>query len=366
MDILILRFSILLLCSLLFFPGLVGQDRVGMILGSVFDDQEQPLPYTNVYIDQSTYGTTSEGDGSFILSIPNGKFTLVVSFVGYETFNQSFEINPGDTLRFNVKLKESAINIADIEVKAKTSRKWRRNLARFKRQFLGMDEFSKHCEIENPFSLHFTDGNQFLATSREPIIIHNYALGYTIRYDLERLESQAGRTRYIGTNHFVEMNSEDPRQVKKWKSNRLDTYQNSRRYLLKSIYQDTWKENGFIIFQKIPNAPGPDVYEKSDLVDALDNRIVEVEEIPLLESEEIGYKVIVLESPLEVFIKRIHDQEGSPYRELPYAFSLMTPNQPVIEIHESGELKNPLSITWFGYFSHARISRLLPVDYPKE
>ena len=58
----------------------------GKVAGTVIDgDFNEPLPFANILVKGTTKGTTSDFDGKYELELEEGTYTLVFSFVGYET-----------------------------------------------------------------------------------------------------------------------------------------------------------------------------------------------------------------------------------------------------------------------------------------
>ena len=56
------------------------------ITGNLIDgDFNEPLPFANVLVKETGDGVTSDFDGKYNLDLPAGNYTLVFSFVGYET-----------------------------------------------------------------------------------------------------------------------------------------------------------------------------------------------------------------------------------------------------------------------------------------
>lgn len=55
------------------------------ISGKVVDDQNVGLPGVNVLVKGTTAGTTTDVDGNYALTAPDGKGTIVFSFIGYIT-----------------------------------------------------------------------------------------------------------------------------------------------------------------------------------------------------------------------------------------------------------------------------------------
>lgn len=58
----------------------------GKVSGTVIDgDFNEPLPFANILVKGTTKGSTSDFDGKYELELEEGTYTLVFSFVGYET-----------------------------------------------------------------------------------------------------------------------------------------------------------------------------------------------------------------------------------------------------------------------------------------
>ena len=56
------------------------------ITGIIFDGEfNEPLPFANVFVEGTEIGTTSDFDGKYEIEISPGNYTLLFSFVGYET-----------------------------------------------------------------------------------------------------------------------------------------------------------------------------------------------------------------------------------------------------------------------------------------
>ena len=54
------------------------------IKGVVVDENNKPIPYVNIWIENENIGTTSEEDGSFNLDIKNQDKNLIFSAIGFE------------------------------------------------------------------------------------------------------------------------------------------------------------------------------------------------------------------------------------------------------------------------------------------
>lgn len=64
-----------------------GADAWGTLGGRVLDATTlAPLPFCNVTIDSLARGTATSDDGTFVFRfLPEGEYTLVVSYIGYVT-----------------------------------------------------------------------------------------------------------------------------------------------------------------------------------------------------------------------------------------------------------------------------------------
>jgi hypothetical protein len=95
-----------------------------VIHGRVFDSKTgKPLPGANIYIVGKDYGTASDVDGTYLLKLPVGSYTLKVSMLGYKELTLQLHIKkPDEKIERDFYLTEIAIPIGkEILVKAKVS-----------------------------------------------------------------------------------------------------------------------------------------------------------------------------------------------------------------------------------------------------
>ena len=100
-------FSFLLLHSLAF----------AQITGQITDEKSEPLPFATIYIKGTSVGTTSNIEGFYELPLERGKYELVFQYVGYEQVVKRIDYK-GEPQEFNVKLKEQAVALQEVVVKA--------------------------------------------------------------------------------------------------------------------------------------------------------------------------------------------------------------------------------------------------------
>ena len=96
-----MRQSFLILLGLIFL-GTVSFAQKSTISGIISDaGNKEPLVGATVYVNQS--GAISDFDGRYELSLNNGKYTLVVSYVGYEPLEQEIDVTGDRELNFELE-----------------------------------------------------------------------------------------------------------------------------------------------------------------------------------------------------------------------------------------------------------------------
>jgi outer membrane receptor protein involved in Fe transport len=89
------------------------------IKGVVKDAGNQELLFgVNVLVRGTTTGTSTGIDGDFTLNVKSGNITLVFSYLGYDTKEQTVSITDGQTKTLSIDLKEEATLLETIVVSA--------------------------------------------------------------------------------------------------------------------------------------------------------------------------------------------------------------------------------------------------------
>ena len=97
-----------LLCS--------GQE---VVQGVVLDQSSKPIPGASIRIDElQNTGASSDFDGRFSFSVPEGNYTLIVSYIGFKTEYLTITV-PLAQERLQVVLKEDIEELNDVLVKGK-------------------------------------------------------------------------------------------------------------------------------------------------------------------------------------------------------------------------------------------------------
>ena len=175
-------FIILVLISLNFSGRLHAQT----VYGFVYDEEtREPLVGASVYMDNSTIGTSTDFDGAFELTIPEGiESSFVVSFVGYATLVRS---KPDGSRALRLYLEPDS-NLLE-EVVLSPDDDWPRalKLSEFKKHYLGTSLRGRRCTILNEEDLILTFSKKrkrLYARTKAPLLIENRQLQYRITADL--------------------------------------------------------------------------------------------------------------------------------------------------------------------------------------
>ena len=242
--------------SILFFlilPILVfSQNTSWKIEGKIIEKTKVAVPFANVYINNTSIGTTSDKNGFFTLTIPARiqKVDLVVSFVGYVTLKRNFVRND-PKLKNLILILQNGVELNEVKVVAQHDRDWKRKWRIFQRGLFGESDFYKDCQILNPevVKLESDKNKKVIATANEPIIIQNDAFGLKITFQMEKFESDGEKTYYAGYKFFENLDSVSTSQQKKWTRNRKRAYNDSFRNFLVLLAQRKLKKNGFAVFK---------------------------------------------------------------------------------------------------------------------
>lgn len=98
------------------------------IIGDVTDKTTgDHLGFITIAIKGTTIGTTTDATGHYFLkNLPEGKYTIVASSVGYKTINKDIEIKANSTQEINFVMEEDAVLLDNVVVSANRSETTRR------------------------------------------------------------------------------------------------------------------------------------------------------------------------------------------------------------------------------------------------
>ncbi len=97
---------------------LISFQSIAQITGTVTDNKNEPLPFVNIYIENTYTGTTSNNEGKYELNLtkPNN-YTIVFQYLGYKTVKKTVGVN-SFPFSLNVLLEEETVSLNEVIVKA--------------------------------------------------------------------------------------------------------------------------------------------------------------------------------------------------------------------------------------------------------
>jgi len=241
------RIAICFLCLLFCLPKAFSQT---VLKGHVFNEEaHKPLASVSVYLNNTSIGTITNDEGLFVLkNIPQGKFNLVVTSVGFETYTALLDLRdlPKD---FQIVLKPKADELEGFSVLPTDPNGWEKYGKYFTLLMIGTTLNSNETKLMNPEAVKFrlNEGNVLTAFSKGPLRITNYALGYEIEYKLEEFEVNLNTAvvNYSGYAFYKDMGLKHPNRVRRYTDARFETYKGSLLHFMRSFYANDLDAQGF-------------------------------------------------------------------------------------------------------------------------
>jgi len=249
---------------LLFFTLLISflSFAQGIISGTVVDaETKQPLDGASVFAQNTTKGTITNKEGAFRLQLEKGGYEINVTFTGYMSRTINLEVTGDRT--FNLELQKGDNTLGEVIIKNtnEVPDGWEKYGQFFVKHFIGNTPNADSSTLLNPQALKFlyfkrNDRLKVLAT--EPLQIQNRALGYNIRYELDSFVHffKTEMNSYRGKTLFLPMEGDSLQQLT-WQKARNEAYLGSRLHFLRSYYDSTLEQEGFVV-----NLYGPVKYEQ--------------------------------------------------------------------------------------------------------
>ena len=111
-----------IICLVLFFSAISSfpvsaQDAKGKIAGKILDNATgEGLIGTTVQIEGATGGAVTDFDGKFLLSLAPATYTLVFSYISYQTEKMLVEVKPNEVTYVNFVMKESDNSLTEVVI----------------------------------------------------------------------------------------------------------------------------------------------------------------------------------------------------------------------------------------------------------
>jgi hypothetical protein len=110
---------------LLFLFVSVACAQTASIRGFVYlKETGEPVIFTNVYLKGTTYGVATDENGYFsITKVPPGTYNLTITYLGYDSIQESITLKAGEILTKKLYLNKSVLQIGEVEISSKRTDK---------------------------------------------------------------------------------------------------------------------------------------------------------------------------------------------------------------------------------------------------
>lgn len=347
-----------------------------IIKGVVIDaNTKETLPFANVFVANTTFGTSTDGSGNYEIKLPSsGSYDLVISFMGYETFARSVRFIKPNIVVLDANMVTKSKRIAGVTVTARKDALWQSNLDRFKEGFLGRSVAAKRSKIINEEVLNFEMDDKtgvFEAYAAEPLIIENKALGYRLTYLLEdyRVFMKEGFSTFYGFSAFEEIEAKSKRKKNKYTKQRNNAYYGSLQHFFHEMYNDNVLNAGFEIYHAydldgVGRVINPEQLEVSKIMrEELDGQIKILEFKDFLyvyyknEKESSNY---LLHTQGSLKIEKVNDKST---RGSQNSWIKMRDEATLIEFESNGYVRNPMDFYSYGYWGYEKIGDMMPINF---
>jgi CarboxypepD_reg-like domain len=365
-----------ILFCLLTLPAVAQLTLRGQVLNAA---DGQPVPFASVFLTNTTKGTTANGEGQFVLTnVPNGRYELVASSVGFETWSKS--IQTADNALVDVQLRPVTKLLNEVQVNA-YGPAWQRHFELFRTSFLGTSQNAQLCFIQNPKALWFEQDpatEKLTGGAHRPLIIENRALGYRIQYILDRFEADPVQktVTYLGHPVFEEMNPQSRREEVRWQRARLHTYAGSVLHFMRALYAQKTAEQGFVIRRILERAIDSSRVG-NETWHVRRGRFLVKDPLPasfLLGDGEATEttKALTVETPMHVVYTGEpeppeYQQSGAASvtlgRTTGVQTSILRLTKPLVRLEPNGNYYEPLGLAFEGYWGWEKIADLLPLTF---
>jgi hypothetical protein len=339
-----------------------------VLQGKVVDSAGLPIAKAAVYLNRTSFGTSSNNAGEFMIEA-NGIYSgeLIVSAAGYESLSYRLQLAGAGNKFYKFKLvkKETKANV--LVLPGMVHKKW---LESFKNALLGITEEADNCIIENLSSVYFVQGEGqgiTYAYADTPLIIINKLLGYEVTYDLIEFGDDKNKGSYfLGYCQYHEMGDK-----RRWAKRREQNYLGSSMHFFRSLISRNLYQQGFSLFEI--RQPGDVIARQQDFnpsfIDPKNIAAIEPVQILFIDDSTNEYYLkfnnpIVVQynkTPRSVaylstkgFVQGLNDKGYTAY------INLATDK---LGIDMNGAVDDPLLIGYFGFWVYEKLGNLLPYNY---
>jgi|TARA_B110000263_G_scaffold228141_1_gene220992 TonB-dependent receptor len=112
----------------------------GLIRGVIIDNEFQdPVPFTNIIVKEVGTGTTSDFDGNYEIELSEGVYTLMFSFMGYETLEISdVKVSSQELAVVNVTMNTLAQGLDEVVISVSASKNTETSVLEFQKKSVSL------------------------------------------------------------------------------------------------------------------------------------------------------------------------------------------------------------------------------------
>lgn len=344
-----------------------AQNAYFFVKGKVTDaNTKAPLAGASVFAENTTIGAVTNEEGDFKIWLPDGGYSLVVTFTGYETdiTRVSRTIAQEGNVNFELNEKVKALEEVNIVITNEVSNGWEKYGTFFRDNFIGKSIFGQQCEIKNPEVLRFffnKKRNTLKVLSDEPLEVENPALGYVIKFAIDSFVNHYNTNARLFTGQplFEEMEGTEIQKAT-WKANRAKAYNGSMLHFMRSLYERALGENGFEV-QFIVKSDGKEMpirlenlygalnYRKDDALQTVHFRPNQ-QEVALIYSRE---------KPEKNYLQSDPSIKAKTFQLSTFTFA----RDSSLFIEKNGFYYDQQNITTNGYLAFKKVGDMLPYNY---
>ena len=109
--------SLTFIISSLFFLSFITVHAQNGEIQGVISDNEETIPFVNVYLEGTILGTSSDENGNFVLkNIPEGNYKLKASVLGYRNFSKNITIGTNEKLNIPIQITAASEQLEEMVV----------------------------------------------------------------------------------------------------------------------------------------------------------------------------------------------------------------------------------------------------------
>ncbi len=359
-------------------------DAQFVVTGTVLDSAtREALTPASVFCQNTTLGTVTNKQGEFSISLKSGGYDLIFSYTGYQT--QTIRVTENNKLEILLVKEDKSLGEVVLKNSYEVTNGWEKYGDFFTKNFIGSTPNSAQCVLTNPEVLKFffyKRSNRLKVLATDALQISNKALGYNLRYQLDSFVYfyNTDINIYRGYCLYTEMEGDDSLK-KVWATNRVKTYQGSKLQFMRSYYDSTLVEDGWIVDMLDENNDK----KFNKVKEVYDNRYYNMfaftrDSMALIPKDSITtdtviYQVLTGQMEVEIYYPRkisityVKKRPEPEYLKkmslplsVPYPISYIDIKE-TIAITENGYYYDQKNWVNQGYWSWKNVADLLPYDY---